>query len=88
MPNRIICASLRSLSGFNALHAYSAVWSTSWSWSRLRVSYGSWRSSFSAGGTRLREAVLRRLMDAGQQRVPFRFIICAGLAGIKMGPVM
>jgi len=27
-------------------------------------------------------------MDAGQQLVPFRFIIYAGLAGIKMGPVM
>jgi hypothetical protein len=67
---------------------YSAVWSTSWSWSRLRVSYGSWRSSFSAGGTKLREAVLHRLMDAGQQLVPFRFIIYAGLAGIEMGPVM
>jgi hypothetical protein len=25
MPNRIICASLRSLSDFNALHAYSAI---------------------------------------------------------------
>jgi hypothetical protein len=31
--------------------------------------------------------VLRRLMDAGQQLVPFRFIIYAGLAGIKTGPV-
>jgi hypothetical protein len=46
------------------------------------------RISFSAGGTKLREAVLRRLMDAGRQLVPFRFIIYAGLAGIKMGPVM
>jgi hypothetical protein len=62
-----------------------SVWSTSWSWSRLRVSYGSWRSSFSAGGTRLREAVPRRLMDAGRQLVPFRFIIYAGLPGIKNG---
>jgi hypothetical protein len=64
------------------------LWSSSWSWSRPRVSYESWRSSFSAGGTKLREAVPRRLMDAGQQLVPFRFIIYAGLAGIKMGPVM
>jgi hypothetical protein len=64
------------------------VWSTSWSWSRLRVSDGSWRSSFSAGGTKLREAVLCLLMDAGQQLVPFRFIIYAGIAGIEMGPVM
>jgi hypothetical protein len=32
--------------------------------------------------------VLHRLMDAGQQLVPFRFIIYAGLAGIEMGRVM
>jgi hypothetical protein len=67
--------------------ADSAVWSTSWSWSRLRVSYGSWRSSL-PGGTKLRETVLRRLMDAGQQLAPFRFTIYAGLPGTKMGPVM
>jgi glyoxylase-like metal-dependent hydrolase (beta-lactamase superfamily II) len=35
----------------------------------------------------LRRTVLRRLMDADQQLVPFRFLIYAELAGVEMGPV-
>jgi hypothetical protein len=32
--------------------------------------------------------VLHRFMGAGQQLVPFRFIIYAGIAGIEVGPVI
>ncbi|HEX6519050.1 MAG TPA: hypothetical protein VF070_03430, partial [Streptosporangiaceae bacterium] len=35
----------------------------------------------------LRQTVLRRLMDADQQLVPFRFLIYGELAGVEMGPV-
>lgn len=37
--------------------------------------------------SKLRQAVLHRLMDVDQQLVPFRFIIYAELAGIEIGPV-